>query len=556
MSETEIFEDPRTGIETVYRKGTPPEAAAHPGLKHRTCEIDGVFIEYDVPVRMRDDVTIYVDLFRPADGSKVPALIAWGPYGKHPHLDYGLWPGAEVDTGGLSEFTTFEALDPLAWAQAGYAVINVDIRGTWCSEGDASFFSRQEAEDEYDLIEWAGTQDWSNGKVGLAGVSYLAISQWAAAALRPPHLAAICVWEAVSDLYREFWFHGGIPSSQFSRAFQDLTTPSLSRVEDIDAMTDHHPLFDDYWRGKNADLAAIDVPAFIVASWSDHGLHTRGTLEGYKRIGSKEKWLEVHGRKKWATFYEPESMAKQRAFFDHFLKDEETGFSSWPKVRIEVREAYYQGKVRNEQEWPITRTNYVPLYLDAGSMKLSSEPVTIEESAAYDSASGSVTFDFTFAERTELTGYAKLRLWLSAPDADDADLFVALEKLDRYGRPVNFPFFSVAEDGHVALGWLRASHREIDHERSTPEQPVLKHQREQMLTDGEPVALDIEIWPSSTPFEPGEALRVIIQGTDINKYESGFVLGHHKLRNAGRHMIHTGGRFDSHLLVPVIPPAA
>lgn len=77
----------------------------------------------------------------------------------------------------------------------GYAIVNPDPRGTWYSEGDATFLSPQEDEDFYDLIEWAGTQPWSNGKVGLSGVSYLTSSQWRVAGLKPPHLAAINPWE-------------------------------------------------------------------------------------------------------------------------------------------------------------------------------------------------------------------------------------------------------------------------------------------------------------------------------------------------------------------------
>jgi predicted acyl esterase len=95
---------------------------------------------------------------------------------------------------------------------------------------------------------------------------------------------------------------------------------SSTRVEDFLAMQKAHPLFADYWQSKNAALSKITVPAFVVASWCDHGLHCRGTIEGFKQIASEHKWLLVHGRKKWWHFYQPENVEKQRQFFNRFLK--------------------------------------------------------------------------------------------------------------------------------------------------------------------------------------------------------------------------------------------
>jgi predicted acyl esterase len=134
------------------------------------------------------------------------------------------------------------------------------------------------------------------------------------------------------------------------------------------------------------------------------------------------------------------------------------------------------------------------------------------------------------------------------------DLFVAIEKIDHAGYPVPFAFFGNHDDGPVALGWLRVSHRELDEERSTPYQPFYKHQREMKLQAGEIVPVEIEIWPSSTLFERGENLRIMVQGSDIYTYpEGGHTNAHAGTVNRGRHVIHTGGRHDSHLLVPIVP---
>ena len=185
------------------------------------------------------------------------------------------------------------------WCPRGYAIVYPDPRGAWYSEGDLRHGGMGEAEDCFDLIQWLGQQRWSNGKVGMTGVSYLTAIQWQVAPLRPPHLAAINPFEGFSDWYREFAYHGGIPETSFLPRGTGNLQYSTTRTEDTLANALAHPLYDDYWASKECDLEAIDVPAYVVASWSDHGLHTRGTLEAYKRMRSKQKWLEVHGRKKW-----------------------------------------------------------------------------------------------------------------------------------------------------------------------------------------------------------------------------------------------------------------
>jgi predicted acyl esterase len=134
------------------------------------------------------------------------------------------------------------------------------------------------------------------------------------------------------------------------------------------------------------------------------------------------------------------------------------------------------------------------------------------------------------------------------------DLFVAIRKIDRDGSEIPFVFYAMLENGPVALGWLRVSHRELDQGRSRPEQPVHPHTREWRLQPGERVAAAIEIWPSSTRFEAGQRLRVLVQGRDTqtSAAPNSPFLRHESLRNSGMHVIHTGGSCDSHLLVPVI----
>ncbi len=542
-------------FETKYLPGVPPSEGGCPPLDHRVVYADRMLIEYDAPVWMRDGTTIYADIFRPEGDSRVPAIVAWGPYGKHGPVKYEIFPNHGVDPAWISKYAGFEAPDPLYWTRHGYAVINVDPRGMWNSEGDATFYSAEEAKDVYDLIEWAGTQDWCDGKVGMSGVSYLAIVQWRAAAEHPPHLAAINPWEGVSDRYREMAYHGGIPENRFGPMWRTRRVPySHQRVEDTITMYAEHPLWDSYWESKTADLSQVDVPAFIVASWSDQGLHTRGTLEGFKRIRSKDKWLLVHGRKKWQFYYQPENVERLRSFFDRFLKDLPNEVDGWPRVRLEVRDRFYAGEFRDEGEWPLARTRFENLYLDAASGALDRSPVAKEAQVGYPATEGRAEFVHRFAKRTELTGHMKLRLWVQADGADDMDLFVGIQKLDAEGRVMPFSFLNALEDGPVALGWLRVSHRELDPKRSTPEQPFHPHLEEERLAPGKIVPVEIEIWPSGTRFESGEQLRLVIQGSDVQKYSPGVVsMAHTATRNRGTHFVHAGGRYDSHLLVPVVP---
>jgi len=544
------------GFEIKFLPGIPPAEGGCPPVNPRVVHADGMIIDYDARVRMRDGIEIYVDVFLPDGADLVPVIVAWGPYGKHGPVKYDLFPKHGVDPRWNSQYAGFEAPDPLYWTRHGYAVINVDPRGMWNSHGDATFYSSQEARDVYDLIEWAGTQPWCNGKVGMSGVSYLAIVQWRAAAARPPHLAAINPWEGVSDRYREMAYHGGIPEDRFGPMWRSRRVPySTGRVEDTITMYADHPLFDKYWESKTPDLAQVEVPAFVVASWSDQGLHNRGTLEGYKHISSTDKWLLIHGRKKWQFYYEPDNVELLRQFFDRFLRGVDSAMDSWPRVRLEVRERFDVGDHRDEPEWPLARTEARPLYLHAERQQLLPTPAATEGEVRY-AADGTERLEFVhrFDATTDLIGPMTLRLWVEAAGSDDMDLFVAVQKTDANGEMVPFSFLNALEDGPVALGWLRVSHRELDAERSTPLQPWHTHRREELLTSGQVVPVDIEVWPSGTRFAAGEQLRLVVQGSDVYTYPPGTVsMGHSKTRNAGTHVIHMGGRYDSHLLVPVIP---
>lgn len=547
----------------IMRSGVDPYSAPNkpflPPADYAKRTERGLVIERNCTIRLRDGIEIFCDLYRPQNvACDIPILLAWGPYGKHALSNNVFWPRSGVDPNWLSDLTPFEGPDPVWWGQHGYGVAVVDPRGAWLSGGDFHHNGIQEAEDCADAIEWLGRLPWGNGRVGMTGVSYLAAIQYLVAPLRPGPLAALNPWEGFSDWYREFAYHGGILETNFLPRASDNIRFSLGRTENTWENVKAHPLIDSFWRSKSLDLEAIVQPAYVVASWSDQALHLRGTIEAWRRMGSDRKWLEVHGQKKWAHYYRPESRARQLAFFDHFLRDRPTEVEAWPKVRLEVRERHDVAEERAENEWPLARTQYRRLYLDAADGALGGSRSAAAE-FRYDACKGRAVFVYRFEEAAELTGHASLKLWIEAGGSDDMDLFVALQKLDRDGNEVGFTFYSFYENGPIALGWLRASHRALDPQRSSPEQPVHLHTQEQRLASGECVPAELEIWPFSVRFEAGEGLRLIIAGADIYRKEDGVMLPfplHEDTRNRGEHIVRTGGRYDSALLLPFVAPTS
>lgn len=534
---------------------SPEQRGARP--RHYTREVShGMIIERDVEIPTRFGYALYADVFRPTtEGLKSPPLLAWTPYGKHDPAPLArIYPTSGVKAEWLSDFTIFEAPDPLYWVAQGYVVVTIDIPGVWHAQSPATYLSPQEAEAFYDAIEWAGTQGWSNGRVGLSGVSYLTSTQWRVAELNPPHLAAINPWEGWTDTYREVVRHGGIPDTHFWPYIQVRWGASTQKIEDLWAETAEHPFFDDFWKSKAALLSRIRVPAYVVASWADHGLHSRGTLEGFRLMSSPQRWLEVHGRKKWAHYYDPDSRARQLAFFDHFLKGS-APVPAWPRVELEIRDRHGAARRHASTDWPLPEVTYERFYLSAQTATLSHTPNPAQSSCNYDSLAedAAAIFDLRFDTPTDIAGHQRLKLFVSTDDAQDLDLFVALEKLDASGQYVGFTHYASFENGPAALGWLRVSHRALDPQRSTQYLPVLTHAGESKVQPGQIVETDIEIWPAATHFAAGETLRLRIQGRDIFRAPKPLLYARHEdTVNHGIHRIWTGAGTSSWLQLPVL----
>lgn len=510
---------------------------------------DGIICEQDIPVRLRDGTIIYTDIYRPEGESNIPCIVSWSYYGKRPGDGMSEWQVMGVPPGTISNMSKFESPDPGYWCRHGYAVANVDPRGVGHSEGDINLFGTQDAKDGYDFIEWVAQQHWCNGRVGMGGNSCVAMTQFRIAAQQPPHLVCIAPWEGTTDIYRESIYEGGIPALAFNEFIvSSLTGPN--KVEDLVEMGRRYPFMNAYWEDKIPDFSKIRVPIYACASWSH--FHLRGTFNAFKKIRSTKKWLRTHREQEWPDLYNPVNIEDLRRFYDRYLKNINNGWEMTPRYRIEVMDAFdcdYQTN-RPENEFPLARTKYKKLYIDAENYALCDEPVKKESKVSYDANKGVVNFDYQFDEDTEITGYMKLRLWVEADGHDDMDIFINIQKTDEEGNWL--PTYILGEPHPGAWGKMRVSRRELDENLSTDYEPVLTGLKEEKLNPGEIVPVDIAIVPHSRIWHKGQKLRVQVAGRYIR--EGWFEPLTWETNNKGNHIIHSGGKYDSYLQVPIIPP--
>ena len=571
---------------------------------------DGMHIDWDVPVEMDDGVVLRADVFRPVAEGRSPVILTYGPYGKGLHFEdlyTDQWrrmieQHPDVAAGSSNAYQNWEVVDPEKWVPAGYACVRVDSRGAGRSPGLLDLWSAREARDLHDCIEWAAGQPWSSGKVGLNGISYYAMNQWQAAALQPPHLAAMCVWEGAADYYRDLSHHGGILSAfarawfpsqvirvqhgRGARGYRSRMTgdwvsgpPTLTEEElggnrrDFWEDCRRHPLAsDDFWRSRLPDFSKVTVPLLSSANWGGQGLHPRGNFEGFLRAASKQKWLEVHGIEHWTHFYTDYGVALQQRFFGHFLKGEDTGWTRQPRVLLQVRHPGERFVERAEREWPLDRTRWTKYYLDPAGHGLVRSPLRRNGRVAYPGLGAGVTFlTPPLRSDTEITGPLAAKLFVSSRTTD-ADLFLIVRVFANDLREITF---QGALDPHtpIAQGWLRASHRKLDRALTRPYRPYHAHDELQPLQPGKIYELDVEIWPTCVVAPAGARLGLTVRGRDY-EYPGGQSVGLGTLGAVftgvgpfkhddpadrppaifgGDVTIHCGPRQASHLLLPIIP---
>jgi putative CocE/NonD family hydrolase len=516
-----------------------------------------IVVERDVEVFTRDGTVLRINVVHESGDVARPVILSVHPYGKDNlptrrgrkstfPMQYRIMRQPEAIA--FSTLTGWEAPDPTWWTAQGFSVVNADSRGCGHSDGTGKLLSRQEAEDTYDLVQWIAGQPWCDGNVVMLGVSYLAISQYAVAALQPPALRAICPWEGWTDAYRDLAFPGGVREHGFIR----IWSRSLRRTRQaytLERMQDNHPLRDEFWRSVVPDLPAIKVPMLVCGSFSDNNLHSRGSIRAFTRGGSAHARLYTHRGGKWATFYSEAALAEQLKFFRDVLD----GAAEARSVRLEVREDRDTiNAVREEAEWPLARTRWRPIYL-AGPGALAPEQPADAGGITFGTVSSAAAFSWTLPADIELTGPMAARLWVELDGIDDANLFVGVEKW-RDGRFVELEGSYGYGRDRVTTGWQRIALRALDPEFSQPWEPVPTCTQPQPVSAGEVVAVDVALGPSATLFRAGEQLRMVVAGRWLCPTNPliGQMPAAYQNSPRGRITLHWGPRYDAHLLIPEI----
>jgi predicted acyl esterase len=530
-----------------------------------------LIVETNVDIPMRDGTTLKANTFRPDAEDRFPIIMSMTAYMKDRP-----WPVPEGHEAWPGNYQVWELPNPERWVPWGYALVRIDTRGFGQSAGKSSGLNDQEATDYYDAIEWAARQPWSNGNVGLSGVSYIAINQWYVAAKQPPSLKAIVPWEGLADQYRDSFYRGGIFSFTFvsfymvefyrdysvrgwphAQTFEGTAPPSIWEFMSTRLDTE-------FWADRRPDWSKVEVPLYSAGNWNGWlgAGHLRGNLEGFKRSASEHKKLRVHTGDHQDAYYSEEGFLDQLGFFDYWLKGIDNGIMDEPPVKLAIRNSTdrFDFNWRSENEWPIARTRYRKLYLRAagdgevgGLMgKLPAE----EGSVTYDAPGGYTDNDNLtmfvsepFKEDTEITGEIKLNLWVSST-IDDMNVHASVLIVHPTLHPLLHKWYGEREVATV--GWLSAQHRELNPELSTDSRPYHRHKRLLPLEPGEPTELQIEIWPTSMVYRKGSRL-VLVVSSDHPLTMQGSMVGLYRARHA-KDTIHTGGRYDSYLQLPIVPP--
>lgn len=545
-----------------------------PDAKALPCDI---LVEHDYAFTVRDGATLYADIYRPAGEQleKAAAIMCWGPFGKKFNGIASLklmtpW-NLGIPDGTLSGLETFEGLDPADWVPHGYAIINVDSRGSNDSDGIMNILGSQEAEDGHDVVEIVAKLPWCNGSVGTAGNSHLAIVQWHIAAQNPPSLKAIAPWEGMSDIYREQFARGGIYGGElFDKLITKYMIKGRHGIESFRKMYQSDPLLNAFWADKRVDMSKIDVPTYMTGTWTNT-MHGMGVIRGWLQTQG-EKWLRWHPTQEWYDIWgNRESIQELKLFFDKYLKGINNDWEKTPRVRMALLRFGDRDPISNvvTPDFPVPQTDYRKLYLNStGNLSLSAS--TQLSAVSYDSErpSSTATFTHRFERQTRLMGIPKAVLYMSCPSYDDLDVYVILKKLSASGETLlnlNVPWSGVPVNSIAQIdmslrtevilytgpiGILRASHREIDRSKSMhPCWPYHEHSHVQKIPQGQVVRLEIGIWAMGIEYEAGEMVCLEVSGAYPGIANFG---SNEYTDNKGTHIIHMGGEYDSHVVLPFV----
>jgi hypothetical protein len=547
----------------------------------------GMIVEKDVKIPLRDGGYLYADIFRPDSATeKFPAIANITVYNKDK-----LWiPPSDLEEE-ANPYMNWEAANPMWWVPRGYVCVRIDSRGTGKSPGRCEPSSYQESLDFYDCIEWLAKQEWCSGNLGTLGISYHAACQWRLANLNPPSLKAIIPWEGRADQYRDQAYHGGIFSMGFLGNWinQHMARHLLGRTRKYnpdsfspDMLWQYlsHDLDSEWWRMCSARWDQIKVPVYTVGNWGGWGLHLRGNTEAYLCAASKHKKLRIHTGDHFRPFHSNEGKVDQLRFFDYWLKGMQNGIMDEPPIKLEIRTGGSKKPYafRFENEWPLARTQWTKMYFCIekerspdeahAEGRLVAEQVTSARQISYSgsnpnkagigsgsSAPGIGRSGISFvtdpmAHDTEITGPLMANLWVSST-AEDMDVMVTLRNIDPDGKEV----FELGQQGQPVVltkGWLRASHRKLDPQKSLPYRPYHAHNERLWLEPDVPVECQIEIISTCIVLKKGHQLRVDIHAQD-SAGSGNFTHFHADYNEEAIHTFYAGGAMNSYILLPIIP---
>ena len=547
----------------------------------------GMIVEKDVKIPLRDGGYLYADIFRPDTATeKFPAIANITVYNKDK-----LWiPPSDLEEE-ANPYMNWEAANPVWWVPRGYVCVRIDSRGTGKSPGRCEPSSYQESVDFYDCIEWLAKQEWCSGNLGTLGISYHAACQWRLANLNPPSLKAIIPWEGRADQYRDQAYHGGIFSMGFLGNWinQHMARHLLGRTRKYnpdsfspDMLWQYlsHDLDSEWWRMCSARWDQIQVPVYTVGNWGGWGLHLRGNTEAYLCAASEHKKLRIHTGDHFRPFHSNEGKVDQLRFFDYWLKGIQNGIMDEPPIKLEIRTGGSKKPYafRFENEWPLARTQWTKMYFsiekerspDEAHMegRLVAEQVATSRQISYSgsnpnkagvgsgsSAPGIGRSGISFvtdpmAHDTEITGPLMANLWVSST-AEDMDVMVTLRNIAPDGKEI----FELGQQGQPVVltkGWLRASHRKLDPQKSLPYRPYHAHNERLWLEPDVPVECQIEIISTCIVLKKGHQLRVDIHAQD-SAGSGNFTHFHADYNEEAIHTFYAGGAMNSYILLPIIP---
>lgn len=616
VQEPQLFEaDPViAGLFAELSKAMPAEAAAKNKVRRLS---QGILKEKDVKIPVADGGYVLADVYRPLAAGKYPVVMCMGIFGKEFINGFTLSPEegdihevvedrfyddyANLETKRMLQGIFFKRMGPcfgsalpvpntdpyedvhhpdgpppclvpvseafeqpcaLDWVPYGYVVINIEERGIGKNSSSDPFrqFGAQNARDYCDAIEWAADQPWSSGNVGLFGASYYAMTQYLAAQRKPRGLKALIPIMGDYDSYRDYVYSGG---------------GLLNRADNMDPYGKPQPysfmkkaLATPFWNEEtygpegeymsSCDIKKIDLPIFTVVE-PDASLHGRGSSEAYIHCASEDKKLMiVNGCGIHFWMYTPEYMDKFRAFFDQWLKGENTGIMEESRVSLQIRTGNGTYYWRHEADWPVPGTEYKKFYLDGNT--LSTEAPDQAQTVTYNAdvyhkvhgrVEGATFISAPIPEDLELAGYIKAGLYV-ASTTSDMEIHMKVRVLDENGQEVIYPAPTSMERGlPLGFGAMKVSHRALSKELARDYLPVYEHTKEayQPLKPDEAVYCEVGTFPTTGFIKKGWKIRL-----DLDPVGSRWVdFQEEAYRKGARNSIYCGDTRLSYLQLPILP---